>query len=302
MDVLYYSNNCSFCQKLLAYLAKICVLDKYNFVCIDRRRVDPHTRQVSIILDRGVKTTLPPNVSRVPTLLLVNQKYTAVVGDDIYTYINGNNKPDPNNIAVENGGEPMGYIIPSTPGGVNIVSETYTMYNAPPEELSAKGNGGTRQMYNYVSANSNGSYIKTPLEESDKTKSFQTPKSNSELPTNSTTYNAYSVPGVLYNTGKVVVPELQRPPAHRHSKLGEDVTIDSIQEKRNMELNNSLPFIAKQLNNIISPEISNIQPPDRHLIHEGIRGVGVGVGGQKLNPIESQNILYGRQPQQMYNL
>ena len=293
MDVLYYSNNCKYSQKLLAHLAKIGVLDKYNFVCIDRRTVDPNTRQITITLDRGVKTTLPPNISRVPTLLLVNQKFTAVIGDDIYTYIDGKHKPDPNNMAVANGGEPIGFIISPSSGGVNIVSETYTMYNAPPEELSTKGNGGTRQMYNYVSANENGCSIQTPLlEDSDKQKQttasdgYQKNSQNAHLPTNSTTYNAYSVPGVLYNTGKIVVPELQRPPIHRHSKLGEDVTIDSIQQKRNMDLNNSLPFIAKQLNNIISPEISNIQPPERY-VNSG--------EAQKLNAIDSQNILYGRQ-------
>jgi hypothetical protein len=265
MDVLYYSNNCKYCQKLLAHLAKIGVLDKYNFICIDRRSVDPNTRQISITLDRGVKTTLPPNVSRVPTLLLVNQKFTAVIGDDIYAYVESKVQPDPNNMATANGGEPIGYIISPSSGGVNIVSETFTMYNAPPEELSAKGNGGTRQMHNYVSANVDGKSIPTPLEESTRTKpdttNAQSNAANANLPTNTTTYNAYSVPGVMYNTGKLVVPELQRPPAHRHSKIGEETTIDSLQQKRNMELNNSLPFIAKQLNNIISPEISNIRPP-----------------------------------------
>jgi len=271
MDFLYYSNNCKYCQKLLAHLAKIGVLDKYSFICIDRRTVDPTTRQISITLDRGVKTTLPPNISRVPTLLLVNQKYTAVVGDDIYAYVDSKVQADPNNMATANGGEPIGYIISPSSGGVNIVSETFTMYNAPPEELSAKGNGGTRQMYNYASANIDGKPIQTPLEESTRTKPDSNANANANmnmnanananLPTNSTTYNAYSVPGVMYSTGKIVVPELQRPPAHRHSKIGEETTIDSLQQKRNTELNNSLPFIAQQLNNIISPEVSNIRPP-----------------------------------------
>ena len=284
MDVLYYSNHCKHCQKLLAHLAKICVLDKYNFVCIDRRSIDPNTRQISITLDRGVKTVLPPNVSRVPTLLLVNKKFTAIVGDDIYQHVNTQVKHDPaatTSMMEENGGEPIGYIISPSSGGVNIVSETYTMYNAPPEELAGKGTGSTRQMHNYVSASMNAlPSIPTPLEESapraqSKSQSnpiYQPTSSQSQnslypnannIPTNPSTYNAYSVPGVSYNTGQIVVPELQRPPAHRHTKLGEDTTIDSLQQKRNIDLNNSLPFIAKQLNSIISPEISNIQPPDR---------------------------------------
>ena len=36
------------------------------------------------------------------------------------------------------------------------------MYNMTPEELSAKGKGGMRQMYNYVSANQDTLFIQTP--------------------------------------------------------------------------------------------------------------------------------------------
>ena len=36
------------------------------------------------------------------------------------------------------------------------------MFNLTPEELSAKGNGGRRQMYNYVSANDDILSINTP--------------------------------------------------------------------------------------------------------------------------------------------
>jgi len=338
MDVLYYSNNCKHCQKLLAHLAKIGVLEKYNFICIDRRSVDPNTRQVSITLDRGVKASLPPNVSRVPTLLLVNQKFTAIIGDDIYNYVNANVKKDqdPTNLAVENGGEPIGYILSPSSGGVNIISETYTMYNAPPEELSAKGTGGTRQMHNYVPVNRDPISIKTPQDESSgkQTEFSSVPgmmnashgmfpaannepqNSNTNLPTNSTTYNAYSVPGVMYNTGQLIVPELQRPPPQRHVKIGEDVTVDSLQQQRNSDLNNSLPFIAKQLNHIISPEISNIQPPERYpgggggyynaSAHQNAQNLVAQYNGQqsnagsyqKLNPRDSQNILYGRQQPQ----
>lgn len=330
MDVLYYSNNCKHCQKLLAHLAKIGVLEKYNFMCIDRRSFDPNTRQISITLDRGVKASLPPNVSRVPTLLLVNQKFTAIIGDEIYNYVNANVKKtqDPTNLAVENGGEPIGYILYPSSGGVNIISETYTMYNAPPDELSAKGTGGTRSMHNYVSVSRDQASIQTPRDESSgKPTEFGSAKepmmsadrgmfatsSNEQtsLPTNDMTYNAYSVPGVMYNTGQLIVPELQRPPPQRHVKIGEDVTVDSLQQQRNSDLNNSLPFIAKQLNHIISPEISNIHPPERSNWSNEGQGSNTGYYNasaqqnaqqnaqynvqQKLNPRESQKILERKQ-------
>ena len=49
-------------------------------------------------------------------------------------------------------------------GGTNIVSEQYTMYNMTPDELSAKGRGGNRQMYNYVSAGDDIKFIETPAD------------------------------------------------------------------------------------------------------------------------------------------
>ena len=58
--------------------------------------------------------------------------------------------------------EPMGVSLMSSNQGMNILSEPYTYYNLTSEELSAKGNGGRRQMYNYISANQDIVTIQTP--------------------------------------------------------------------------------------------------------------------------------------------
>jgi len=42
------------------------------------------------------------------------------------------------------------------------VSEQFTYVNMTPEELSSKGSGGNRQMYNYVAATQDTGYIQTP--------------------------------------------------------------------------------------------------------------------------------------------
>lgn len=47
-------------------------------------------------------------------------------------------------------------------GGSNIVSEQFTFYDMSPEELSSKGKGAKRQLYNYVSANNDTLSIDTP--------------------------------------------------------------------------------------------------------------------------------------------
>ena len=46
----------------------------------------------------------------------------------------------------------------------NIMSEKFTSYQMTPDELSAKGRGGSRQMYNYVSANDEMQFINTPAD------------------------------------------------------------------------------------------------------------------------------------------
>ena len=56
----------------------------------------------------------------------------------------------------------MSYQLQPSSGGTNIVSEQYTMYNMSPDELSAKGSGGNRQLYNYMSADNNINLIQTP--------------------------------------------------------------------------------------------------------------------------------------------
>jgi hypothetical protein len=163
MDILYYSTNCKFCQKLLPYLAKNGLTNKMNFVCVDRRARDPKTQQIQIVLDNGAKVALPPNVHRVPTLVIISQNYRSVVGEEIYAYLEPFIKRA-TNLAIKENGEPSGFVLGGTSGGVNIVSETFTYYDTPAEELLAKGTGKMRQMHNYTSAGDDGFFIPTPEE------------------------------------------------------------------------------------------------------------------------------------------
>jgi len=54
--------------------------------------------------------------------------------------------------------EPVGTSL----GSGYVSSEQYTSFHLTPDELSAKGNGGRRQLYNYVSANEEIISIQTP--------------------------------------------------------------------------------------------------------------------------------------------
>ena len=161
MDILYYSNYCLHSKKILQFLAKEALTNKLNFICIDRRTRDPKTGQIHILLENGKPLLMPPNVHSVPALLLTKQNFKVILGEEIVQYLQPKVNQQ-NSAATKNNGEPLGYILNSSNNGMSIVSEQYTYYNMSPEELSAKGKGDARQMYNYVPADHGALTIPTP--------------------------------------------------------------------------------------------------------------------------------------------
>ena len=161
MDILYYSNLCPHSKKVLQFIAKNNIIEKINSICVDNRKRDADNNQLYIILENGKRVVMPPNIHSVPALLQVKRNYSVILGDDIIKYF------DPlvttaKEAAIEfTGGEPLGITLGSAANS-NITSEKYTYYSMTPDELSAKGTGSTRQMYNYVPATHNGMFINTP--------------------------------------------------------------------------------------------------------------------------------------------
>jgi hypothetical protein len=163
MDILYYSNYCKHSKKILDFLVKGGIVESISCICIDKRTRDPKTNQTIVLLENGKQAMLPPNVKSVPALLLVNANYKLVLGSDIVRHFEPNIKEKLASANFGNG-EPLGYAIntASGSGGSNIVSEQFTYYNMTPEELSAKGAGGRRQLYNYVPVSQDSNFIQTP--------------------------------------------------------------------------------------------------------------------------------------------
>lgn len=163
MDILYYSNYCKHSQKVVQILVKGNLTDKISFICIDKRSRDPKTNQVFIILENGSKVVMPPNLHNVPALLLVKQNYRFIYGDEIVKHYHPQilNK---NDRATNFNGEPVGISLGVSSGGSNIYSEKYTSYNMTPDELSAKGRGNNRPLYNYISASDEIVAINTPAD------------------------------------------------------------------------------------------------------------------------------------------
>jgi len=187
MDTLYYSNHCKHSQKVLQYLVKGNFMNQVNFLCVDKRARDANNNQMYIILEDGKRVIMPPNIQSVPALLLVKQNYRVLLGEDIIHYFQPKTK-DRLQSSMQND-EPTGVSLMLSNQGMNIISEPYTMYNLTPDELSAKGTGGRRQMYNYVSASQNVFSIPTPEDDykpdkisNDLTVDRIQEKRNSEIP------------------------------------------------------------------------------------------------------------------------
>mgnify|MGYP003643222941 FL=1 len=161
--ILYYSNFCDNSKKLLQTLAKCQEKKDIHFICIDSR--SQKNNKTYIILSNGQEILLPPQVNRVPALLLLNQKDQNIIfGEDIANSIKVtenlfvSNKPE----VIKNNEDPMAF---SFSGGMSgVVSDNYSFWDQDSDQLSAKGDGGMRQLYSYSTINQSDS-INTPEED-----------------------------------------------------------------------------------------------------------------------------------------
>jgi hypothetical protein len=161
--ILYYSNFCEHSKKLLQTISKLGDSSNIHFICIDRREKD-HNNKIFIILENGQKMIMPENVNRVPALLLLTQNYKVLYGSDIINYLKPAQEIQVKQ-ATQNNMEPMAFSFGGGGFG-DVVSDNYSFLDQDHESLSARGNGGMRQMHNYVDLNYSDS-ISTPADEHD---------------------------------------------------------------------------------------------------------------------------------------
>jgi hypothetical protein len=150
--ILYYSKYCEVSKKYLQLLSKSDIQRDIHFICIDKRVKDSNNKTY-IILENGQKIILPENITKVPALLLLNQGYQVLYGEQILQHLKPRQEQEIKQ-ATQNNMEPMAF---SLGGGGNfgdIVSDQYSFLDQDPDDLKAEGNGGMRQMHNYVDLNS----------------------------------------------------------------------------------------------------------------------------------------------------
>jgi len=153
--ILYYSNFCEHCKKLIVHLSKTKLKEKIHFVNIDNRYKD--NNKTYILLPDGQTLSMPPHVTKVPALMLTDS-YNVMYGNEIYNYL----KPAEEKLKQQNtmnNGEPLAFSAEIT----NSMSDTYSFLDMSSEELSAKGSGGFRQMHTFAKLH-NDDTIDTPTD------------------------------------------------------------------------------------------------------------------------------------------
>ena len=164
-NILYYSKYCEHSKKLLSYITSNNLQSSIHFICIDKRSQDQNGR-VYIILDNGEKIIMPENVQSVPAMLLLNQNYKVVYGDEIYKIL----KPivkETVKVATKNNMEPSCFSFDGGGSMMGVSSDSFSFLDQAPDELGTKGSGGQRQMYNYVGINDTDGTIQTPTDDFD---------------------------------------------------------------------------------------------------------------------------------------
>jgi hypothetical protein len=133
------------------------IKDDMHFINIDNRVRKP-TGATNIVLENGQEILLPPSVTKVPALLLLNKGHQVLFGSDINKHLEPK-QALADNVATNNNGEPMAFSLNG--GAFGVVSDCYSFYDQDAHALSAKGNGGLRQQHHYATLDYNAD-IDTP--------------------------------------------------------------------------------------------------------------------------------------------
>ena len=158
-SILYYSNYCENCKTMIRSLSQSDMKNEIHFICLDKR-VKKQDGTTNVVLSDGQEILLPPSVTGVPALLLLNRGHRVLFGNEIDEHL----RPRINKekvVATNNNGEPTAFTIGSS-SNFGVASDTFSFLDQNSDELSAKGDGGMRQQHHYASIGNSGTDIETP--------------------------------------------------------------------------------------------------------------------------------------------
>ena len=156
-SILYYSNYCDNCSKLLQIISTSNSKKEMHFINIDNRKKKSNGATY-VVLENGQDILLPPTINKVPALLLLNKGHQVLFGKDINNHIGTNNVVQTNQVVKDNG-EPLAFSLNNC--GFGVTSDNFSFLDQDSTSLSAKGDGGMRQQHHYAGLEHNGD-IDTP--------------------------------------------------------------------------------------------------------------------------------------------
>lgn len=179
--ILYYSNACSNSKRLLQRISTSSSRSEMHFVCVDKRRRRDNG-STYVILANGQEILLPSTVTKVPALLLLARGHEVVFGADIDTHLGLEPREEPGYMAQRK--QPAACHPPATNStasaggpalepeafslgggcGFGVSSDQFSFIDQDPESLSAKGDGGLRQLHHYAGIDHDDT-IRTPADD-----------------------------------------------------------------------------------------------------------------------------------------
>lgn len=161
-SILYYSNACANSKRLLQKIGSTKVKDDMHFVCVDKRTRKPNGATY-VILENGQEILLPPSITRVPALLLLNSGHHVLFGEEIDHHVEPQYTVQQQQAAVIAFGEPEAFSLGGG-AGFGVSSDQFSFLDQDADSLSAKGDGGMRQLHHYASIEHR-DQIQTPPDE-----------------------------------------------------------------------------------------------------------------------------------------
>jgi len=146
-SILYYSNYCDNCKKLLGILSQNKIQEEVHYVCIDKRSKG-NDGATYVHLENNQNVLLPPTVTKVPALLLITRGHHVLFGNQIYQHL----QPKENNFSQRVSGapnEPSSFSMKSIALG-GVASDNFSFLDQSADSMAAKGDGGLRQMHQYA--------------------------------------------------------------------------------------------------------------------------------------------------------
>jgi hypothetical protein len=161
--VLYYSNYCQHSKQIIQELSRSKIKNDIHFICIDRRF--KRNNDTFILLENGIELLLPNIIRKVPSMLLLTRGNRVLEGkQQIFNHVREKIQ-EMEFKATSGNGEPLAYSFNGPINSLNnVISDNFSFLDQSSDEMSAKGSGGIRQIYNYSLIDGNSQSIDTPPE------------------------------------------------------------------------------------------------------------------------------------------